>query len=827
MKTQTIVTLLAGILACAATVIEAAEPLSSVIPNECLVLAPLGRGGRVTIPADAVWHSLATGNWKKPAAGDNVALPGGATVAWETLKAEKPGAFQHKSLEGGYAFLSVPAQNDEVMILEASGHRMAFINGEPRVGDIYQHGYVHIPIKLHKGDNELLFHCGRGQLNMKLVAPRTNIYLDPADTTLPDSLVDEPVNTHGALMLVNATDNSTAGLTLQVTCNGLKSIETHVSELLPCSLRKVVFPLVGPAPKATGSSEVEIKLMEGRRTVDICKLKLEVRNREQLHRRTFISSIDGSVQYYAIQPAHPPAKDGDRPALFFTLHGASVQGDGQAAAYSGKSWGHIVAPTNRRPYGFDWEDWGRLDALEVLQRAQKELHTDPQRVYLTGHSMGGHGTWHLGALFPDKWAAIGPSAGWVSMFSYAGAARPEGKTAIEEILNRSTATSDTRLFLHNYASHGVYVLHGDKDDNVPVEQARQMKEWLSEFHRDFAYFEQPGAGHWWSNTDEPGAACVDWAPMFDFFAHHIRPAADSLRNVDFTTVNPAVSSRCYWLSVEGLEKQGCAGRAIVRQDPWQRRFVGTTANMVRLSLDLRPLQKGEKLSVELDGQKIANIPWPESDRLYLRRTEDRWTVSKAPPLSEKGPHRYGGFKDAFRNRMVFVYGTTGNSEENAWARSKARFDAEVFWYQGNGSIDVVADAQFDPGKECDRNVILYGNADTNSAWKNLLGDSPVQVRRGQAAIGDHMEKGEATACLFVRPRPGSDGAMVGIVSGTGLPGMHATDKVPYFVSGTGYPDCLVFGVEALEKGIGGIRAAGFFGFDWSVKHGDFAVAKEP
>src|SRR5262249_29261570 len=97
-----------------------------------------------------------------------------------------------------------------------------------------------------------------------------------------------------------------------------------------------------------------------------------------------------------------------KPALFLTLHGAGVEAIGQADAYAPKTWGHLVAPTNRRPFGFDWEDWGRLDAMEVLELARKELGTDPQRTYLTGHSMGGHGVWHLGATFPDRFAAIGP-----------------------------------------------------------------------------------------------------------------------------------------------------------------------------------------------------------------------------------------------------------------------------------------------------------------------------------------------------------------------------------------------------------------------------------
>ena len=99
-------------------------------------------------------------------------------------------------------------------------------------------------------------------------------------------------------------------------------------------------------------------------------------------------------------------------ALFLSVHGASVEAVNQANAYKKKDWGNLIAPTNRRPFGFAWEDWGRLDALEVLADAKSIYKPNSKKIYLTGHSMGGHGTWYLGATYPDKFAAIAPCAGY-------------------------------------------------------------------------------------------------------------------------------------------------------------------------------------------------------------------------------------------------------------------------------------------------------------------------------------------------------------------------------------------------------------------------------
>ena len=68
--------------------------------------------------------------------------------------------------------------------------------------------------------------------------------------------------------------------------------------------------------------------------------------------------------------------------------------------------------------------------------------------------------------------------------------------------------------------------------------------------------------------------------------------------------------------------------------------------------------------------------------------------------------RNGTFKDGFRSRMVYVYATNGTTEENAWAFEKARFDAETWYFRGNGAVDIVADKDFDPEKFMDRGIVL-------------------------------------------------------------------------------------------------------------------------
>jgi poly(3-hydroxybutyrate) depolymerase len=785
------------------------------LPNEALVLPPVGRYGRSPIPTDALVEGMAAGKWSAPKAGDTVKPANGPERKWEAVPF-RDGSVAHRALGGGYAFFPVESDAERVVILEAAGHTMVYANGEPRVGDIYQTGYVRVPILLRKGTNELLFHVARGQLGAKLTTPKQSALLNLADVTAPDLPLGKEVNVEAAVLVLNASKDAVNTLAIEATLPDGKPERTPVPSLTPLTTRKVGFRLRGTTPAKEGPCEVQLRLLrrdgDSWAEVDAAKLGLQTVKPEATQKRTFRSAIDGSVQYYAVVPAKPN-KD-DKPGLVLTLHGASVEALGQAASYAPKTGLHIVAPTNRRPFGFDWEDWGRLDALEVLAVAGKELGTDPKRTYLTGHSMGGHGSWHLGVTYPDRFAAVAPSAGWVSMWSYAGATRAATPSGVDELLMRAANASDTLALARNLAMPAVYVLHGDGDDNVPVSQARTMRQTLAEFHGDFAYHEEPGVGHWWGKEGVSGAACVDWPPIFEMFARRTLPERAAVRQVEFRTASPGVSARCQWVTVEAQMKPMQVSTVKLRHDAGRRRFTGTTENVARLSLDVAHLKADEQIEVELDGQKLDP---KKGMQLYFTRSGEKWSASDPPGPELKNSARCGPFKEAFRNRMVFVYGTRGNAEENAWSLAKARYDAEQFWYRGNGSVDVVADTAFDANAERDRNAIVYGNADTNGAWKALLGDSPIQVRRGSVKAGERAEKGDL-ACLLVRPRPGSDRAQVAAVAVTGVGGGRLAERLPYFVSGVGYPDWLVLGPSE-------VRGAGYFGVDWKLEGGESAWRK--
>ncbi len=767
---------------------------------------------------DPVEARLADGTLADFQPSEGASLPGVERSQWRPVTLSEQGSTDERGL-----YLYVPVELEEAgsFLLNTSG-RDTYVNGVPRCGNVYGYDYVDLPVALKRGTNHVLLRAGRKPLRAHLSKPPSPVSLSDRDLTLPDLVAGETTNTWGAVIVRNATQETASNLTLSVTGSGFDETAVEIPSIPPMSIGKTGFRIRCIAPQDPGDLDATIVLRnrDGNVSHQI-NTGFRVVSPDQTRRITFVSEIDGSVQYYALRPAMPNSDDGSPPAIVLSCHGASVEGFGQAAAYGPKRWFHIVAPTNRRPYGFDWEDFGRMDAMEVLALAKGSLPHDPARTYLTGHSMGGHGAWHLAVTYPDQFAAVGPSAGWISISTYGRRRRAEEEVSpLKKLLDRSTNPQETEGLVRNLKHHAVYIVHGGADNNVPASQAKRMTELLGEFHHDWYYHEEPGKGHWWGGDySDQGSACVDWPFMFDAFARHALPPSSSLRQVEFATANPGISSKCHWLEIMQQQRHSAVSSVDFHLWPNKRQIRGSTENVALLKIDLVPMSSQEPVSLEIDEQSLTDIAQPADGLLYLRRDDSEWRVVDKPTPNEKGPHRYGGPKDVLDHRFLFVYGTTGEPEENDWAFQKARLDAEIYWYRGNASVGIIPDTDFSLTSFPNYSVVLFGNAETNSAWPSLLAASPVQVNRNGIQLGDRHLAGDDLSTIFVRPRPDSDRSSVVVITGSGLSGMRETYRQTLFLPFVRFADCVV-------RQNGEPIAGGYFGNDWSVERGEFEFASQ-
>ncbi|MBD2752691.1 carboxylesterase family protein [Spirosoma validum] len=780
-----------------------------------LAIGPCHHYGREALYTDQLAYLLYQNKLQTPTEGQSLPGNGSQDVKWQAVTADKDHKFRGRSFNNGYLYLTYDSPREQTALLHTTGHNMVYVNGAPHAGDPYASGWLYVPVMLKKGRNELYVRTSQFSrfqgLFTELIFPKKPVSLNTDDPTLPSIVLgNQTESLWGAVVVVNTSTKPLTGLQIQSQLAG-NTLSTDVPTVAPLTTRKVGFRVNGSGVQQKGDVKAQIRLIQANKTLDEKEISLAAAESLSHQNYTFISKIDGSVQYYGVAPQQKP--DGQAPALFLSVHGAGVEASGQARAYQPKDWGVLVAPTNRRPRGFNWEDWGRLDALEVFDIAKKRYKPDPRRIYLTGHSMGGHGTWYLGATFPGNWAAIAPCAGYPTLADYGshdGKIPTEGGTPMENLLLRASSPSNVLALATNYKPLGIYVLHGDADPTVSVEYARQMRKLLGTFHPDFSYYEYPGGSHWYGNES------VDWKPLFEYFREHRVQVDSAAHSIDFTTTNPAISSTMRWVSIDQQLNPLQPSRIQLKRNKKGKTISGDTQNVGLLSFDLSDFQPGETITITLDSLKaISYAVKGSADKLHLVR-KDQWEMGTKPTAEQKGPHRNGTFKEPFNNRMVFVYSTSGTADENNWAFNKARYDAETWYYRGNGAVDIIPDKEFNAGQYADRGVILYGNATTNRAWNKLLANCPIQASRGTLTVGSERYTGDSIGAYFAWPRPDSPTASVAVVTGTGLPGLKATDANQYFAGGSGFPDFMIFDLTMLRDGIKGIRKAGFFDNNWSL-----------
>lgn len=211
-----------------------------------------------------------------------------------------------------------------------------------------------------------------------------------------------------------------------------------------------------------------------------------------LHRTVEVSGVSYKYQVFVPSDWTPGEK---WPVILF-LHGAGQRGsDGEEQTDEGLPEllrqrpdfpAVVVMPQCRRR---TW--WGdpamEAQTLKALERSMAELNGDPQRLYLTGLSMGGYGTWAFGYKYPNRFAALVPVCGGVTsrrafpIPDWHPAARapddPYGETASK------------------IARIPVWAFHGDADYSVPVTESRKLTEALKAAGGNVRYTEYPGVGH--------------------------------------------------------------------------------------------------------------------------------------------------------------------------------------------------------------------------------------------------------------------------------------------------------------------------------------------
>jgi len=212
------------------------------------------------------------------------------------------------------------------------------------------------------------------------------------------------------------------------------------------------------------------------------------RYESEYEHRAFHSTGDSELKFGWMPPLS--VKTGNRYPLVICLHGSggSVRASAVLARKSMREQfpTFVMVPEAERPF-----TWAKTDVIrrgsgptdfpeklpvliEAVRSLMKTETIDPARIYITGQSMGGVGSWGAIARYPELFAAAAPVCGaW----------------RVEDV--------------PKMASVPVWAFHGEKDPTVPVRFSRELTAAVTKAGGTAKYTEYPGVGHdSWSKAYE-------------------------------------------------------------------------------------------------------------------------------------------------------------------------------------------------------------------------------------------------------------------------------------------------------------------------------------
>jgi len=283
--------------------------------------------------------------------------------------------------------------------------------------------------------------------------------------------------------------------------SGLKGSKQPLAhELASAQYRIGLFDLASAGEIAPERVDFDKELKEaGEELADLEAGRDPFARRRGDFKKAYRSQVDGTLQPYRVFV--PSSYDGSKPfPLVIALHGMGgdensyfdfyKDGAGENAfKIEAERHGYIVAcPKGREPASM-YVGAAERDVIDVLSEVRRAYRIDLDRIYMTGHSMGGFGTWSVAMNHPDLFAALAPIAG---------GGNAQGMSKIAHIPQ--------------------LVVHGDADKTVSVENSRAMVEAAKRLNAEVKYMEIRGGDH-------VGVASLTFKDVFDWFNTHSRKSA--------------------------------------------------------------------------------------------------------------------------------------------------------------------------------------------------------------------------------------------------------------------------------------------------------------
>ena len=753
------------------------------------------------------------------------------------------------NLRGGVAYAYTTIRCEEprrvVFLFGSEDSVMVWLNGKlvhhNNIGRTPSPGQDMFVSDLALGMNKLLVkvarYAGGWGFYLQLFNATGKLFVNEAGAIVPHLRIGEKLSGWACIPVLNTTRQRLNNVTIRVLENNLfNPSRTEAGELDAGEWRRIPFQISTKREVKAGEEvELNVCVEADGETLNVT-LKPVVRKSDEWFMATYRSEVDGSVQPYGLLV--PTSYDRDRSyPLIVLLHG--YKGGWAIDGYALKEWCIVAGIYGRGEVPY--KEIGERDVFEVIEDVKKRYNIDEDRIYLTGHSMGGRGTWYLGLRRPDVWAAIAPLS---------------ARTYVEDVeapkYLRALRDEESPIHLaENALNLPIFVSHGSEDKVVPVEHSRRMVALLRGMGYAVEYDERPGMGHTWSSSGRPwwGEEWLDRPIISNFFHKHRRKRYP--RKVCYKT-NSLRFNKAYWVEIDEMDTVYEAAQitAEVLEDNMIRIQTGNIVQFtLRLNKDLG-IDMDKALTIIVNGFKARIESLPKSGKVTLRamldekgeatgyllllNPEEAERVTKFSVwgrLDEKGiteilqvapqgnglrktPSLFGPITDAFNSPFILIYGTQG-SEAEVEANKRAAYDVATWWKSyANGDYEVKTDMDIAVQDIMNYNLVLFGNPKTNAFVARINEKLPIKFKDEGICVGSQRFAGNDASLIMIYPNPLNPTRYVLLNSSTTVKGMGNIKKL--YNRWVMLPDYVVFNNAFVEEGWKGYLAAGFFDKNWQL-----------
>jgi pimeloyl-ACP methyl ester carboxylesterase len=471
--------------------------------------------------------------------------------------------------------------------------------------------------------------------------------------------------------------------------------------------------------------------------------------------RGFVSNVDGSIQPYGV--IVPAGYSTERPIrLDVVLHGSSKvsglselkfinsfdemnrSGDVRNGDYIEL---HPLGRLGENAYRFE----GETDVFEAIETVCRNYSVDRSRIVLRGSSLGGVGTWQIGLKHPDKFAALGPTAGPVDTIEFA-------KSPWKHFVPLEPLTSWQQKLLHlvdaiDYTANGAMVpvvaAMGNQD---PYYASHLLIE--TAFAREgipFVGLVDQGAGHSIRRAVQ--------RQQLELLGEHAAKGKEALpKHIRFVTWTLKYN-RCHWIELLGLQKHYERAEIEARIEEDGSLKIAEPRNITRFRINLPDRNVRE---IRIAGKRLQSSDFHPAAGTLIEFRNGSWQFA-APQSKPSGkrPGLQGPIDDAFSTRFLCVRGTGKPLNPGVASWSDAVLDrfAEEWRRHYRGDLPIKRDTEVTEADVRSSNLILFGDPGSNRWIAEILPKTPVRWTREEVSVGDQTYSSVEHGIQLICPNP--------------------------------------------------------------------------